>query len=381
MPAIRHSICPQNAGLQQSIVIMPGTQYYPTAYLQQYDAANPGQTPVTGQPVSVSYRTFDTGPRSQRITADFYRVVLGIKGNSWGDWVYDAAFSTSASSVQDNALSGYPLQTQLVRVLNDCQCFDPTVMYQTPATAALIRTSVYDGMIIRERSSFNAVDAKTSGTIMQLPAGALSAAIGLVARQVGQDLQSSPQAANGDISGFAGSFYPYHKSRSEEAVFAEINVPIFAKLTADASLRRDQVGGVGGATSPKLSLAWRALDSLLLRGSWSRGFRAPSLVELYQPPAQSSTNYFIDNYNAFTQSQGYGTYNYTYGGNPNLKPEKSKQDALGFVWQIRRGWSLDVDYFHTKINDAIVAGDPQTIVNEANAGNIFYQGQVLRNPG
>src|SRR2546427_6195466 len=32
--------------------------------------------------------------------------------------------------------------------------------------------------------------------------------------------------------------------------------------------------------SPKVALRWQPLDSLLLRGSFSRGFRAPSLPEI-----------------------------------------------------------------------------------------------------
>jgi hypothetical protein len=40
---------------------------------------------------------------------------------------------------------------------------------------------------------------------------------------------------------------------------------------------------VGQSTTPKFSVRWQPCPELLLRGSIGRGFRAPSLQDLYLP--------------------------------------------------------------------------------------------------
>jgi iron complex outermembrane recepter protein len=55
------------------------------------------------------------------------------------------------------------------------------------------------------------------------------------------------------------------------------------------AVRFDKYQGVGNSTTPKFSLRWQPIREVLLRASVGKGFRAPSLQDLYLPPQQSVT--------------------------------------------------------------------------------------------
>ncbi|WP_139379724.1 TonB-dependent receptor, partial [Zoogloea sp. LCSB751] len=52
--------------------------------------------------------------------------------------------------------------------------------------------------------------------------------------------------------------------------------------------RFDDYSDFGSAFSPKASLRYQPLDNLMLRTSWSRSFRAPSLSDLYAADSYSA---------------------------------------------------------------------------------------------
>jgi iron complex outermembrane receptor protein len=60
------------------------------------------------------------------------------------------------------------------------------------------------------------------------------------------------------------------------------------------------------------------------------------------------------------------------GGNPNLKPEKSKQGSIGMVLQPISSVSIGIDYFNIKIDNLIAAPSALSLVNAARAGKPLY---------
>lgn len=103
-----------------------------------------------------------------------------------------------------------------------------------------------------------------------------------------------------------------------------------------AALRHDEHSAFGGFGSGRLSVAWRATDDLVLRGAVARGFRAPSLDELY------------GDYPAFW-----------FTGNPDLQPETSLSWELGADYAAGEGLTLSATAFRIEVEDRIAA-DPAT---------------------
>jgi iron complex outermembrane receptor protein len=355
-----------------SIVVSPTSPYYPSAWLASHPATVDGQ-PVyaNGQPVSVSYRAFDAGNREARDTAIASHLVLGFRGNVKG-YDYDVAYTHNSSDVTERAVSGYQNQSALVSLLSNNNAFNPLAQYQSPELAAQIRGTNYVGPVMNAVLRNDALNARISGDLFQLPAGMVKFAVG--GSLVDENLSVNPSAAyqSGDVSGYGGAQLPLSASRNSSAVFGEAIVPIIKHLEADVAVRYDRYPNAS-ATNPKISLRYQPFQQLLLRGSYGKGFREPSLPELMNQQTLGTSATITDPVTKQT-----GQFNLTYGGNPNLQPEKSEQSSLGFVVDPVKGLSIAVDWWKINVNNLVTTLAPSFVLNQAYAGNPAYTGLVSR---
>src|SRR5690606_2709437 len=84
-------------------------------------------------------------------------------------------------------------------------------------------------------------------------------------------------AADGLITQQGGSWFD--GKRNTYALFSEAVAPITDKLELDLALRVDKYPNFSANLAPKIGLKYQALPQLMLRGTYSEGFRAPSLAE------------------------------------------------------------------------------------------------------
>ena len=119
----------------------------------------------------------------------------------------------------------------------------------------------------------------------------------------------------------------------------------------------------GTSTNPKVSFRFQPAESLLFRGSYSTGFRAPSLYEIHS--AQSYTN-TAGTYDDPVTCPG-GTPNpgksaaancsqqfqALLGGNNNLQPEKSRNATLGVVLEPMKDLSVGIDLWAISLKNSI----------------------------
>ena len=133
------------------------------------------------------------------------------------------------------------------------------------------------------KSTTSAVNGKLSGELFNMAAGPLAGAIGVDLRR--EKLDETPSAAYeaGDITGYGGSSGPVHGSRDVSAFYGELNVPLLKTLELNAAIRSDHYSDFGSTTNPKVSLRFQPTQSVLLRGSYGKGFLAPSLYQLFSP--------------------------------------------------------------------------------------------------
>lgn len=119
-----------------------------------------------------------------------------------------------------------------------------------------------------------------------------------------------------------------------KAVFLQDRTSIGTRADLVAGVRYDDHSVAGDRVTPRVGLTYDLGKNTILRTSYSEGFRAPSLVELY--------------YN-----------NYGSHGNPNLRPEKSKQYEVGMSTKLGHN-TLDLALFTGKVRDQIayVLTDP-----------------------
>lgn len=356
------------ANVYPSIIVSPSSPYYPAAWL----AANaPAQS---GKPISVSYRAFDAGNRSTEDMAKLSHLVIGMRGVVKG-FDYDVAYTHNSSDVSESTQQGYSNQVALVKLLSNNPAFNPWAQYQSPELAKQIYATNYVGQMIHSTLTNDSLTARMSGDLYQLPAGMAKFALGAAATSEKLDLNPSAAYQSGDISGYGGQVLPLSASRSYQAIFGELSVPIVKHLESDLALRTDRYPNAT-STNPKVSLRYQPLSQLLVRASYGRGFRVGALPELNNPQTVATTATFNDPVSGTS-----GQFNQTVGGNKNLKPEKSEQSSLGLVIDPVQGVSIAVDYWKINVNNLITTLSPEFIVEKAAAGDSNYTGLVQRDAG
>jgi iron complex outermembrane receptor protein len=160
-------------------------------------------------------------------------------------------------------------------------------------------------------------------------------------------------------------------------MFGELNAPILKGLDGNVAVRRDDYNDVGASTNYKASLRYQPVREVLVRGSMGTGFRAPTLIDLWQPQTLGSSEQFNDPATGQADLQ----VNSLTGGNPGLRPEESKQRSIGIVLQPTQALSVAVDYFDIRVEDIISLPSAQEVVSRYRAGDPAFAGLVTLTPG
>ena len=310
------------------------------------------------------YRAAVNGNRDITVIAQAPRLTFGVRGSAAG-WEFDSAVLHSASQVREHNNDGWPVLTKLLPLLNS-----GTVNFfgdNTPAVQAQLRASNFHGDAYTISSSLSSVNGRATHELLALPGGPLALAFGVEVRQEHFRFNPSKEISEGDIAGYGGSLAYTNRSRDVDAVFAELNLPITKTLEANAAVRHDRYQGVGRSTTPKLSLRWQPVPALLLRGAVGKGFRAPSLADLFTHTTTGvSLQGLTDPIRCPTtedpirdcQTQ-FATTN---GGNVALKPETAQNTTFGLVFEPVKGASVSLDFFAINLKNAISNGVPATSI-------------------
>ena len=149
-----------------------------------------------------------------------------------------------------------------------------------------------------------------------------------------------------------GNFRPTFGSYNVKEAYLETLIPLGLGAEFNGAVRATDYSTSGYVTTWKAGLTWQPIEDIRLRGTRSRDIRAPNLNELFQS-GTSRTNTFATN-TAVGQYAG-ATFRELTTGNLNLDPEKADTLTLGAVLQPRflPGFSFSVDWFRTKVSDAI----------------------------
>ena len=343
-----------------------GGAYYQdlSAYIPTYDNT---------KPIIYKWRANPFGNRTQESTTDNVRVLLGFEGTLAGKYDYRLGVSHAESKSQVALLDGYAYTSKMNAALGS-GVINPFILpgqVQSAAAMALIESTKFRGNLQNGKTGLSQLDGNLSGELFTLPAGAVAGAVGFDLRR--EDYAYSQDADATQIFLGPGNAVLPKASRDIKAVYAELIVPVVKDLELQLAVRRDQYSLIGATTNPKVAFRYQPTDFLLFRGSANKGFLAPSFTQLYASSLdQELPNGIIDPIGC-PQHPNDPRYcaierlDYKSGGNPNLKPETSKQGSLGFVVEPRKGWSASVDYWAINSKDRILNRTPQIVLANAAA--------------
>jgi len=353
------------ATLGDTLVLLPTTSpFYPTAFVSSLGLP-------TNQPIAFRYRDFVQGLRFTEDAADTSRVLAGVKGTV-GAWDFDSGLLYSESKAKSNLISGYPLTSAFLELL-DTGVINPFGPTTDPTALAAADATQFHGTVYSSKTSMTSIDAKLSRELFQLAGGPVGIAVGGELREEKFVFDPSEAFQVGDIGGFGGNVLGIDRKRHVSSVYTEVAAPIFRSFEADLGVRYDNYQNIGSTTNPKISFRWTPNQQLLVRGSVGSGFRAPSLTDLYQPQAASVTaNGTRDPLRCPNPATGLpadcnNQFATITGGNPDLKPEKSLSRTLGFIFEPSREFSLGIDAFWIGLKDSITVGglSPAFILSSA----------------
>jgi len=352
-----------------TILLKAGSPYYPTAFVQRLSG---GPTPD----LLVRYRAALSGNRDITDIATSPRATLGLRGELAG-WDIDTALLRSESRVREHNNDGWPILSKLLPLLNSGRVnfFGDN----TPDITAQIRGDNFVGDAFSVHTALTSWTGRASREVFELPGGPAAIALGAELRSERYDFRPSQALAEGDIAGYGGNIAATNRSRRVDAVFGEVNLPVIKGLELNAAVRLDRYGGVGSSTTPKLSLRWQPVHAVLVRAAVGRGFRAPSLADLYTPPTTGvTTQGQTDPLRCPTTNDGIKDcqtqFATTNGGNDKLKAEKSRNGNLGLVLEPAQNLSLSADLFRISLFDTISNGlTPSFILGDLGKFGVYVQ--------
>ncbi|MFY8327243.1 TonB-dependent receptor domain-containing protein [Pseudoalteromonas sp. ZZD1] len=226
----------------------------------------------------------------------------------------------------------------------------------------------------KNQNVFDHIFAGAGFELGELPGGMISHYIGAERYETQYSSQFDSQSEAGLVGGSAGNTSA--GSRTNDAYFYEISLPVTDELLLSGAYRYDDYSDVGSKGVPSFKAEYRPTEDLLIRGSYSKGFRAPSLDELLGQDSFSAT--FATDYPA-CKAQGIplnecpeGQFDNIIKSNSNLKPETSTYMNIGVVYSGVEDLSVKLDYFDVEVED-IVANITVQDLMYADFGGVLNQ--------
>jgi iron complex outermembrane receptor protein len=336
------------------------------------------------------------GHFGQQNTDKTYRAMAGVRG-TLGQWDVESALAVAGS---------HSTLFQTINVNKDGfeKAFGPftvdpitkrTYIADNPAyqfgvisekNAELLRQA-YPTFDIQSWTKLITWDAKLEGSLFKMSGGDARAAFGVNLMREEFETPGNQDAANGKITQQGGSWFD--GSRTISAVFAEGIFPFAKNLEVNTAARIDKYPNFSANIAPKVGVTYRPVSDLLVRSTYSQGFRAPNLAEsgvggVYAQrggmrdkvrcdETNAIANLLIKSVTTTDQDLGKSLLNsncsINIGGltppNPNLQPEKAKISTLGLVYQASKQFDVSLDYWFVYRRNEIVRQDFTEVYDQA----------------
>ncbi|MFM2267549.1 MAG: hypothetical protein RL757_990 [Bacteroidota bacterium] len=165
-------------------------------------------------------------------------------------------------------------------------------------------------------------------------------------------------------------------TRFNIGAYFDASYDITKEFLVSTTFRTEKYSDFGNANVGKISTRYKLMDDqLVLRGSYSSGFRAPSLHQIY---AQSTQAAFAGGTiqlsglfnNRSRQARALGI--------DNLKPEKSKNITIGLGYNPTKNLSITLDYFSINVRDRIVYSSSITTDDRKAVAPTTELGRILK---
>ncbi|MGR5133238.1 TonB-dependent receptor [Vibrio alfacsensis] len=324
-------------------------------------------------------RMVETNGRNRFFESDTARFVLALDGEFANGWLWDTSFNwgkTKTTQIEDNVFMKDRVNNA-IGASKDGQCLDsagaviegcvPMDLFGGVSQEALDYVT-----FTRQDTGFNqqqTLEFNVSGDVYEHEMGTIAFAAGYQTRKEKGANNPDALVVSGNASGNAES--STSGSYSVDSFYGELLIPLLSDLAyaeyleVKLSGRYDDYSSFGGESTFGYSFLYQPSENLMLRGTYSDVFRAPSIAALYGGAVESSE--------VLTDPSGQDTsgrdqFPVIQGSNEDLKPEQGHTASLGFVYtpSFVDGVSATVDYWQIELEDLIDLVNPQLMLDECN---------------
>jgi iron complex outermembrane receptor protein len=351
----------QENGSITNITFSPGqlasTVVYPVLSLPPTSPLNP-----TGTTQNLVYSFPEIGPYQVDVDTITYRLFADMRGTALG-WDLDGSVGVMYSSMTQKIFGSiYPgiAQTDL-----NNGTYVPGV---STNGGALFAPETSD----HPSSTLGVIDFHGSRPLFDMPGGPLSLGAGVQYIHKALNAQNPPSVVSGAQEGTIAFAVG---SQDDTAAFLELGGKILPTLEATAAVRYDHYDTYGGSATPKFGLKYSPWEQFAVRGTWGKGFRAPSIAEAGTAGlafGQGNTNdpalcpggiaNVKGTYNALCSYPAVGVA----GSNPHLKAVTSTNATFGVIFEPLKNFNVSVDWYRIDLkNDIISASSAGSFYTDA----------------
>jgi iron complex outermembrane recepter protein len=333
------------------------------------------------QNVSIGMMLVEFGPESQRVRTLDDAATAGVRGKFAQTWQWELAGSwqTQKDRQLTRSYNGGGF-VALMTAADPAQRFNPFIDSRAPGApsqaALLERLAVYPYSAAEAR--FQNYDFNVDGELFNFWGGSVKGAFGGVYTAQEVDNTSVSYTTNSPTP--VATRTAVHADPEAHAFYGEVLLPFVGKPNSKAWAKRLEVKLAGRqeyngrfrSFTPDVGFSWAPFDSLLVRGSWGEGFRAPAATE-YLVVSPNTTATITDPRRTPASTTGVIV---TRGSPPDPKPESSEKTFIGLVYEPKfaPGLKLQVDYYDTLQQEVLQSLSAQTIVNN----EALFAGRIVR---
>jgi outer membrane receptor protein involved in Fe transport len=347
--------------------------------------AQPGANSITGgfgsavslpaafnpfnQNVTIGMILPEWGSQSQRVRTLDDAGTLGLHGKVGQTWEWELGGSYEKQKARQISRNFNPTPfANLLIAADPTKRFNPFIDYTAPGAisqADLLETlSIYP--VLASISEQNGLDFAANGDLATWWGGTVKMAFG------GSTLRDEVVSTATNVSSVlvpVATATTVMGSQTTKAQFAELLLPVFGKANAMPLLRRLDFNVAArhednsrfSKTVPKFGVSWTPVQPLLVRASWSDGFRAPGVTEYLTAPSVVTSTLNDPRRTPIAT----GGIIETRGSNLDPQPELSKNTFAGIVYEptFIKGLNLQVNYYDTVQKDVLQLISAQNIIN------------------
>ncbi|MEJ0035576.1 MAG: TonB-dependent receptor [Gammaproteobacteria bacterium] len=392
------------SGIWMENVVIPANQLY-NPFGIRLDSSNID---------TLARRPVEAGPRIFEQTVNTLNVSAGFDGHfSAGqrEWFWDVTGSWFRNDGNQRKTGDFNARNLSVALGDPAVCAATfgCVPFNLFGGVGSITPAMLDYVTYTEKDestqSLADITANITGHLFELPAGEVGVAVGVERRKESGRFTPDSVVVRGESADPPTS--PTDGSFDVTEYYGEVVVPLLKgipgaeRLDLSGAVRASDYSLFSTTTVFKAGLTWAPVKSLVVRGSYSEGFRAPNIGELFNSgsrfdaaisdPCSGATGTLAANCTRlgvpanFTASSS--QVGLTTGGNPNLQPEKAKTTTAGFTFSANEfadkiGLStavFEVNYYDIKLDRAIEAPDATAILTTCvTTLNPFYCDSISR---